>query len=177
MPVKRDLMRRRRFVGAGAAAAVGAAAGCGRPRSPWRFLTVQEAFTLEAICQQLIPADQDPGAREAGVVTFIDRQLSRSYRRFQNAYRRGLARVDELGKSLGDAQFAALDAARQAAVMAEFETRERAFFDMVLAHTMQGFYGDPRHGGNRDWVSWRMLGVTPSPVRGRNHYDLTERRG
>jgi gluconate 2-dehydrogenase gamma chain len=39
---------------------------------------------------------------------------------------------------------------------------------------MQGFYGDPRHGGNRDRVSWKMLGVPYPPVRGRLRYDLTD---
>jgi len=32
-----------------------------------------------------------------------------------------------------------------------------------------GFYGDPRHGGNKDRVSWRMLGVADPPIRGRLH--------
>jgi len=45
-------------------------------------------------------------------------------------------------------------------------------FEMVLAHTMQGFYGSPRHGGNRDYVSWTMLGVPPMPVRGREQYEI-----
>jgi gluconate 2-dehydrogenase gamma chain len=31
---------------------------------------------------------------------------------------------------------------------------------MVVDHTMQGFYGSPAHGGNRDEASWKMLGVT-----------------
>jgi gluconate 2-dehydrogenase gamma chain len=38
---------------------------------------------------------------------------------------------------------------------------------MVIAHTMQGYYGDPRHGGNREAVSWCMLGVPVIPIRGR----------
>jgi hypothetical protein len=32
---------------------------------------------------------------------------------------------------------------------------------------MMGFYGDPRHGGNKDRVSWKMLGVADPPIRGR----------
>ena len=54
----------------------------------------------------------------------------------------------------------------------------RAFFDLAVTHAMQGFYGSPRHGGNRDFASWRMLGVPVSPVRGRDRYDFTKgRRG
>ena len=46
---------------------------------------------------------------------------------------------------------------------------------MVVAHTMQGFYGSPRHGGNREAMSWRMLGVPDPPVRGRAPYDFTKK--
>ena len=48
----------------------------------------------------------------------------------------------------------------------------KAFFAMAVAHTMQGFYGTPRRGGNRNAVSWRMLGVPVPPVRGRAQYDF-----
>jgi hypothetical protein len=34
---------------------------------------------------------------------------------------------------------------------------------------MMSFYGDPRHGGNKDRVSWKMLGVPDPPIRGRLH--------
>ncbi len=43
------------------------------------------------------------------------------------------------------------------------------FFRRLRDHTMMGFYGDPRHGGNRDRVAWRMLGVPDPPIRGRLH--------
>ncbi len=168
-------MRRRKFMHAGAASAIGAAVGCNRSRSPWRFFTAQEAFTVEAVCQRLIPADQDPGAREAGVVNYIDRQLTCHYRRLQPVYRAGIARVDEISRKLYAGEFGDLDEEKQAGALAEVEKQERVFFDLILAHAMQGFYGDPRHGGNRDWVSWRMLGVPPLPVRGRRHYDLTRK--
>jgi len=37
---------------------------------------------------------------------------------------------------------------------------------------MEGFYGSPRHGGNRDAVSWQMLGLAEPPPLGRAQYDL-----
>jgi gluconate 2-dehydrogenase gamma chain len=48
------------------------------------------------------------------------------------------------------------------------------FFGLVVDHTMQGYYGDPRHGGNRDGMSWKMLGLPYPPIRGRSRYDLTK---
>ena len=61
----------------------------------------------------------------------------------------------------------------QAEVLCDVEKKAKPFFDLVVAHTMQGFYGDPRHGGNRDAASWTMLGLAFPPVRGRAHYDKT----
>jgi len=34
----------------------------------------------------------------------------------------------------------------------------KAFFDVFLSRTMEGFFADPIYGGNRDMVSWTMLG-------------------
>jgi len=147
--------RRRDFLAAVAAST----AACGVHPSPWRFLTQQEAETLGAVCSRIIPADGDPGAAEAGVVVFIDRQLDGFYRDHQKTYREGLA---ALGSS-----FIGLAPEQQTAILKLLEKRRSPFFELVLTHTMQGYYGSPRHGGNRDAVSWRMLGVPYPPVRGR----------
>ena len=57
------------------------------------------------------------------------------------------------------------------------EKESRAFFELVREHTMEGYYGSPRHGGNRDAVSWRMLGLDEPPLRGRAQYDLRKGTG
>lgn len=163
-------MDRRRFLGAAAGAAASATAGCGLSRASWRSLTAEEARTLEAVCECLIPADRDPGATQAGVVTYIDRQLHRKFRPHLPIYREGLHEADR--RAGGD--FAAAPKERQVAVLQAMETdpQTKAFFNLVAAHAMQGFYGNPRHGGNRDFVSWKMLGVSVTPLRGRNHYEF-----
>ena len=45
------------------------------------------------------------------------------------------------------------------------------FFNLVIRHSMQGFYGAPRHGGNRNYMSYRMMGLDFPLVVGRNHYE------
>ena len=40
----------------------------------------------------------------------------------------------------------------------------RAFFQRLLAITMEGFFSDPIYGGNRDKASWRMLGFPGLPA-------------
>jgi gluconate 2-dehydrogenase gamma chain len=48
---------------------------------------------------------------------------------------------------------------------AEFANfNSRAFFARLYALTMEGFFGDPIYGGNRNMVSWRMLGYPGLPA-------------
>ncbi|HEY1205979.1 MAG: gluconate 2-dehydrogenase subunit 3 family protein [Bryobacteraceae bacterium] len=157
-------VQRRKFLQAAAAAAAASAASCGGKASPWRFFSVEEAATLAAVCDRIIPPDQDPGASAADVVNYIDRQLAGPLKRYRRAYREGLPAL---------ARFAALAPAEQDALLAAMEARREPFFEMVRDHAMQGFYGDPRHGGNREYASWAMLNVPSAPVRGRQLYDLS----
>jgi gluconate 2-dehydrogenase gamma chain len=167
------VLRRRRFLQiAGTAAGGGVLAGCGKPNTPWRFFTAAEGRTLEAVCEQIIPSDEAPGAAWAGVVNYIDLQLMGPFRRKRNTYRTGLAEIEQACAKAFGKGFAELNAEQQTAFLARLEGRSKGFFGMVIAHTMQGYYGDPRHGGNREAVSWRMLGVPVIPIRGRNRYEF-----
>jgi gluconate 2-dehydrogenase gamma chain len=83
-------MTRRQFVAGCALAGAGLAAGCRSGRGNRDFLSEDEAGTLQAICDAVIPGDDYPSASEAGVVTYIDRQLVRAYERHQRAYVLGL---------------------------------------------------------------------------------------
>ncbi|HET7085637.1 MAG TPA: gluconate 2-dehydrogenase subunit 3 family protein [Rhizomicrobium sp.] len=40
----------------------------------------------------------------------------------------------------------------------------KAFFQRLLALTMEGFFSDPLYGGNRNKASWRMLGFPGLPA-------------
>jgi len=63
---------------------------------------------------------------------------------------------------------------QQFAVVSALEQEASPFFELVRMHTLEGYYGSPRHGGNRDAASWRMLGLDEPPLRGRAQYDLTK---
>ena len=162
-------MNRRRFLKTGAAAAASLSAiSCHRSRTKWRFFTDAEGRTLGALCDRIVPRDSWPGAAEAGAVEYIDRQLMRHYRRHRAAYQDGLASVDQHSVAHFGHAFAELAVAQQAEEVRALERDHRAFFELLTSHTMQSFYGSPRHGGNHDAVSWRMLGVPEPPVRGRS---------
>lgn len=160
-------MRRRSVLGALLA---GAACGTRKNAAGWRFFREDEARTVEAICAQVIPADQDAGAREAGVVNYIDIQLSKHFRKHRQLYRSGIAAVDAASRERFGQVFADLPGDKQQEVLKGIEKSAAPFFDLIVAHTRQGFYGDPRHGGNRNMVGWKMLGLVYPQVRGRMHY-------
>jgi gluconate 2-dehydrogenase gamma chain len=170
---------RRKFMKIGAVAtAAGPLAACVGSLTPWRSLTAEEARTLEAICDRIVPPDQDPGAAAAGVTDFIDRQLAGPYRRLRKTYRSGIAGANATSVAMFDKALVDLAPPQQDAVLQSMDkgtapgegwkqVSAKSFFDLVVTHTMQGFYGDPRHGGNRDRVSWKMLRLPYPPVRGR----------
>jgi gluconate 2-dehydrogenase gamma chain len=168
--------RRTLLVGGAVAGATAGLTACWRARSPhpaWEFFTEAEARTLTAFCDQIIPADEFPAASEAGVLLYIDRQLIRHYAKHQDEYRDGLAQAEELSQNRFGMDFARLNAQQQLDIVMAIEHGSPDFFELVRNHTMQGYYGSPRHGGNRDAVSWHMLGIDEPPVRGRAQYDLT----
>ncbi len=166
------VIRRRTLLGLSLSAAAGSTISCarGRPGNPWRFFTPGEAGIVEAACAQIIPADRDPGAKEAGVVNYIDLQLSTRFKRHQAAYRTGVAGIDAASRSQFGKPFVELTSGQQVEVMNAIEENSRAFFELLLNHTRQGFYGDPRHGGNRGMASWKMVRLPYPQVRGRQHY-------
>lgn len=171
---------------AGAAVGAGATPLLRSLRRPvarrYRFLNDDEADLLIAICDQLIPDDDLPGATETGAVRFIDRQLGGRHRRHQQAYRTGLESFRQTcAQTHGGRAFHDLTAAQKVTLLQEIEagrvppelwtqTSAPTFFNLVLAHTMQGFYGSPRHGGNRNFASYRMLGLDTPPIAGQNRY-------
>ncbi|MCC7175493.1 MAG: gluconate 2-dehydrogenase subunit 3 family protein [Bryobacterales bacterium] len=174
MPRKNGPLKRRGFLEAAlTAAASSSLVSCGRAGGGayWRFFTAAEARTVDAICERIIPADDCPGASEAAAVNFIDLQLTRHYKKHRDAYRQGIAKVEEAARERGGKVFAELAPEQQLEVLAEIEEKHAGFFALIRAHTMQGYYGDPRHGGNREEVSWRMLGLPSPPVRGRVPYE------
>jgi gluconate 2-dehydrogenase gamma chain len=161
----------------GALAGVGGGVASARnediPTEARHFFTPAEARLVEAVSEQIIPADNDPGAKDAGVVVFIDRQLVGPYARYQRVYRDGLRALQETCRRQFGEPFEAIPWDDQTKVLAALEAGRAPqelwksptcteFFNLVLEHTKQGFYGSPQDGGNRNYVSFQMLGLDRS---------------
>jgi len=166
-------LARRDFMIATAAAGATFLSGCFSANdNGWEYLTRDTAATLKAICDQIVPSDDFPSGSEAGALTYIDRQLMRHYRRYQKDYLAGLDQANRISREQFGCDLENASGQQQLAVVRVLEAKSRVFFELVRAHTLEGYYGSPRHGGNRDAVSWRMLGIDEPPLRGRAQYDL-----
>jgi gluconate 2-dehydrogenase gamma chain len=119
--------------------------------------------TIEAATERIIPADRDAGARQAGVVNYIENALGTYEAEHAPLYIAGVRDLDRLAREKFSERFVSLRPKQQDEILAHLEKEQNPFFSLLLEHTMQGFYGDPRHGGNRDGASWKMIGF-PGPT-------------
>lgn len=144
-----------------------------------RHFSAEQAGIVQAACARIFPTDDSgPGATEAGVVIYIDRQLAGPYGRDAWRYTKGPWITDGWvghgyqGKenpreiyaagieSLGD-NFADIPEDQQDARLVAIE--DSLFFGILRRHTIEGMFCDPLHGGNADLIGWQLLGF-PGPV-------------
>jgi gluconate 2-dehydrogenase gamma chain len=158
----------------------------GTIKVPLRFFIEEEALTIAAAAARIFPADASgPGANEAGVVLYIDRQLASDYGRDRyrytqppfepgvpeqgyqgketprEIYRAGLKTLD---------RFHLLNPAEQDARLKQIENSE--FFSLLRTHTIEGMFSDPMHGGNANLIGWQLIGF-PGPRM--NYFDDVDR--
>ena len=151
-----------------------------------RFFTEAEAQIVAAAAALIFPSDDSgPGAHEAGVVIYIDRQLAGPWGRdrfrytqppFEDAspefgyqgqqtprqiYREGL-------KSLKG--FDALATEEQDKALHAIESS--VFFSLLRQNTVEGMFCDPLHGGNAGMIGWQLVGF-PGPRM--SNYDEVEK--
>jgi gluconate 2-dehydrogenase gamma chain len=145
-------------------------------RIPLRFFTETEALIVAAAASRIFPTDDSgPGAREAGVSIYIDRQLAGPYGRdrfrytqppFEDApavlgyqgkdtpreiYREGLKGLKGFHLLYPDHQDVALQ-----------QIESSVFFALLRQNTIEGMFCDPIHGGNAGMVGWQLVGF-PGP--------------
>ena len=107
---------------------------------PFRLLKANEAETLEALGETLVP-----GARAAGISHFIDQQLSVPPEEallearilnvkppYANFYRAAIGAIDRTSAARGGKRFALLDAAAQ-----------HEFIDLMRQNKIEGWQGPP----------------------------------
>jgi gluconate 2-dehydrogenase gamma chain len=140
-----------------------ALAGCARDAAvrgaPFTLLTSGEASTLGVLADLILPADDLPGATEAGAVHFIDLALGGPFAAHANTIRGGLADLDARAAALdgADRTFADLTTEQAETVLRAVEETE--FFALARMLTVMGVFSDPSYGGNRNGAGLTILGV------------------
>ncbi|MBA3562682.1 MAG: gluconate 2-dehydrogenase subunit 3 family protein [Gammaproteobacteria bacterium] len=121
-------------------------------------LTAAQAAELDAISAQIIPTDDTPGAREAGVIYFIDGALGSFGGGMKEAV---IAGLDDLHRRVqsqrGEAAlFSGLTAPQQIEMLRTVE--DTPFFALLRYLTVAGMFSLPSYGGNRDKIGWQLVG-------------------
>lgn len=123
-----------------------------------RLLSAGQARDVEAIAAQIVPSGDTPGAREAGVVYFIDHVYTGPYAGAAAEFVAGLSafQAEFARQHPAGGQFADLDAANQHSHLRSVE--QTPFFGQMKFLTVLGLLALPSYGGNRDKVGWRLVG-------------------
>ena len=173
-----DLHNRRAFLRAAAAAGVAWSAAdlllvedalawsaeqAAKANGAFTALLPAEAETIEALSARIIPSvDERPGAREAGVVYFVDKALATFNAGRKKLYAEG---VQDLNRRAADmfkgAPFSKLAAAQQDEVIRAIE--KTPFFQAIRFDTIVGTFALPSWGGNRDYAGWHLIGLEHQP--------------
>jgi gluconate 2-dehydrogenase gamma chain len=175
-----ELLKRAGVVGAAAAVPAAVAPDAALAKAElaelrqMKALSPGDASTIAAFCERLIPSDATgPGAKEANVVRYIDRALAGDLRAFRPAYVAAVKAINAYSQSRFGAEFRAITTAQQDAILTDmdlnrttqvagastpqFVPNAKAVFEMIRTHAVQGMFGDPAHGGNVNFVGWKLV--------------------
>jgi len=117
---------------------------------------------LEAFLGRLVPNDESgPGAVECGVTDYIDRSLADYLASEKTDFLNGLAALDSYARSSKDLPFAELSPEKRDEVLTAIDNNQvpnlRGFFNRVRRLTLEGMFGDPYYGGNKNFAGWDLI--------------------
>lgn len=141
----------------------------GAPLRRGKILGFLEWRAIEAATSRILPSDDGPGAREAEVTRFIDRQLTTPELAPLVGAVMGLAHLlDAAGPKTfadrgPDVQDATLRALAEGTLPTQPNFPQREAFLLLHTLTLEGFLSDPIHGGNEGMVGWRYVDF-PTPT-------------
>jgi gluconate 2-dehydrogenase gamma chain len=168
----------------GSAALVPVAALAQVPAEPsLQSFTAVQMKTLEAFIDRLIPSDElGPGAVEAGAQHYIDQQLAGYLAPEKAQFLAGLEATDAYARRVYGASFASLTPAQRDGVLTAMDgntaagfANARNFFNRARRLTLEGMFGDPHYGGNKNGVGWDLIRYPgPRPAVGPEMQRLDE---
>ncbi len=125
-----------------------------------RFLSQSQHALVTAMLDRLIPPQDDmPGAGEVGVADYLD-SIAAGSGQLARLFSRGLQGVEIAAARLGPG-FDGLSGDQQDEVLRGVESANPEFFDRLVAHTYNGYYGNP--------TVVEALGIDPRPPQPRGN--------
>jgi gluconate 2-dehydrogenase gamma chain len=117
------------------------------------------------MAERIFPTTDTPGAKEAGALFYLDRAFREALRPLLPRYRRGIRDLNRHAEQTFGKPFPDLSDADQDSILVDLE-RGRApavrnsaqFFELVRRHVLEGVFGEPEYGGNRELIGWRLVG-------------------
>jgi len=123
--------------------------------------------TLRAVVDCMIPADESPGGVQAGVDRYIMHLLQHDGAGFYPQYVAALGALQQEAQLRHGCGFAQLSLDRATELLhaltagdtqAPWQIGASEWIALVAEHCAEGFYADPRQGGQREALAWHMLG-------------------
>ena len=98
----------------------------------------------------------------------------------EGRYREGLKAINDYCRGVHGRNFAQMRPADQDAILTGLEEGKidlklshglssRAFFELILQNTMEGFFADPLYGGNKGMAGWKLIGFPGARYDYRDH--------
>ncbi len=120
---------------------------------------------LAAFADRIIPKDElGPSASESDVPIYINRALGDYLAQEKTAFIEGLEATDAFARRSQDRPFIDLTAEQQDLVLTAMENgsaggfpNARAFFNRARRLSMEGMFGDPYYGGNKNFAGWDLI--------------------
>ena len=160
-----DISRRAVLVSAAIVPVAALTATAQTPAPPASALSDSQLRLLAAIVDRVIPKDElGPSASESGVTEYINRSLADYLAPEKPAFLEGLEQTDAFARRTQNQPFVNLSAEKQDAVLTAMDNgaadgfpNARAFFNRARRLTLEGMFGDPYYGGNKNFAGWDLI--------------------
>ncbi|MGA2451472.1 MAG: gluconate 2-dehydrogenase subunit 3 family protein [Polyangiaceae bacterium] len=135
---------------------------------PRRTFTPAAFAILSAICERLLPRDEDPGAIDLGVPGYIDRAVAEpELAPVRDLLLRVLPIVDRQSRTRFEGRpFQDATPTEQDEILGRWQRGHdggQSFFSLILSLTLEGAFSDPKYGGNSEGRGFAMTGFRPGP--------------
>lgn len=127
---------------------------------------------FEAVADRIIPKDEWPSATDAGVLAYLELQVKEDSSTWIDFVEPGLHALEAEAITHYQHPFSELPTNKQDELLHAVEcgnvqdwpVSPQQFFQTILSLIIEGYYGNPESGGNREGKSWDMIGFRPGVV-------------